>query len=311
MKKVIPVVIFILLVAVVLIFTMPESKVYVMGVKLIYKLVPGSVSKYKARSTMSMKMEIPNLPQPVARSITLRDVMTNMEQIITVEVQKVEGGIATISRTNEVSKMDVTIGGIATKSPSDIVGKKSVITLKQSTTGEVLSVETGIGSPAMGEQVKNNLMMMQEQICFPDTMIKPGYTWDRDFICTMGLGYMLASLKTKVRYKFEKIEKQKGTRCAFITFSGDLCNNPEESGTEKKARDPARINGKMKGKIYFDIKEGEITAIANEVSLEMKTDIRNLLPQTEETGKDIIGKIVIIVETERMESGNYTKFRLK
>lgn len=299
MKKIIPLILIVLVVAGIVIYAVPYFRIPIFGIQLAYNYNPGERSVYKSDTVLDVEMDLENAPPELVENFKNKDTRMTIKQEIVREVKEVEGGVATLAITSSPKTLDMEIGGKAVSMPPpDDENLEQTVILKIAPSGEI--IEATSGKSDFGENLKQNMKLFQHQIRFPEKMIKPGYTWTEDVDAPIQVGIMKMNMKGTIEYKFEKIEKYKQTNCALITYKGDF-----ESKVAVSSTAPVSMSGGgiINGKIYFDYEDGELAAVNSRIKVDMEMNLKSAVQQLAEmVGFKLIGKADIRNNTYREEN---------
>jgi len=263
MKKIIPVILIIILVAIIIVFSIPSIRYTLFGVELKYKLLQGEKIKYKTNVNMNIDFE------KGPEAITGKDISAKFERDSTWRISKVKGNTVTIINTGEIKNSEVSLGG--EKIPlNDDEDKETRLIIKQDMHGKVMSVETSSGRKDDPVNLKSLMSFLWCNIPVPKGKIKPGKTWEENIDAHLTQKFIKIRIKGTMHYKFEKVEKYKKRLCALITYN-DKFDTTANIGGSKKIGFDTKVN--MKGKSYLDIERGKMLFSEREINLDMSKKI--------------------------------------
>lgn len=294
MKKILPIIIILLIVATLLVFMIPTLRVKILGMEPAYQFIENRTTEYDVKTTMDLHVETENVPPVLADKFKGQEMSSIITQEVTRVVKSSTGNIGTLDFVGRMKNMTLTIAG----APVDMggTGKESNVELKVTPSGEIMETR----DISDGEALKSSLEITQ-LFRFPGKAIKPGATWSSDVSIYLYPGTEKSQkmeLRGKLNYKFEKMEKYKKSPCILISFSGDL--EPIFSGESTFSKEGAAT---CSGSFHFDTDKGEIVDSHNQIEITTSINLKGALGQAlEMTSKfKIMPKIAITIDTERVE----------
>ncbi len=247
MKKIIPGIIVLLIIAVILVFSITPIRIALLGISPRYHFVPEKSTSYDMNTHLKMTMETENLPDALKDSFPVRNMETSVHQTLNMKTDSLDGNIADVTFTARVEDMSLSING---ESADELIqtGQENSVTLTVAPTGKIISSEN---------QTELNVLISSLQLTalhpLPETAVKPGARWTQKKELETKPGFGKLKLTGDVEYTFIKLEKFQGATVMRVNFSGQLTPAISSGG-------PISIKGdtKVTGYYLFDVKAEEV-----------------------------------------------------
>jgi len=252
MKKVLPILLVIAVVAVALFFVLSKNNpTGAAGLNFEMKFKPGEIDKYKM--TMDMTMNMPNMPRAAAAASS--NTQMNMTMLMTMETLSVNpDGSAKVKYKISDMKMNMpgVLGGLRTMPDVEL-------TATMSKDGKTSNVEgmSNVPGMAMSGVDMNKMMSNFSGIMLPGKPIRIGETWEGQMPSALG-----GNLATQFRLDSDNqpIGSAKAAKItSTFSYKGTLADLMKQVG--KASALPSGMNGNVDisgtGTTYFDPAAGK------------------------------------------------------
>lgn len=118
------------------------------------------------------------------------------------------------------------------------------------------------------KDVENLYFLFCGNPVFPEEALRPGNTWKENIDLTLHPGEIFQiPLKGPITYRMEGLEKLGETECIVITFQDQFKTLASIGDDEKAVKTDALVQ--IRGKSYFDLKQGLILKSSREITLDL------------------------------------------